>query len=327
MNLFHRRDSIGTVCFNLKPVRGPWGGSSLFVSQLSKYLRNLGYKVTYTLTPDVDIIVLVDPRKDQKNKPFGLEEIRHFKSQKPSVRVLHRINECDQRKNSDFMDSMLKEANELADFTVFISSWLAEYHSKKWFDSARPHRVIYNGADPAVFHPVGSSRYRAGDTFRIITHHWSGHWLKGFDKYVIVDEMIADKVLDNVELIIMGRYPTEIKWKSATLVPPLQGPEMARQLRAAHAYITASRWEPCGMHHVEGAQCGLPLIYHEDGGGIVEAGKIYGVGFSDDIDRAITEMQDNWMEYRRRVLGNQPSGDLMCIEFCRVIQMIADKAC
>ncbi len=313
---------IATVAFNVKPVRGPWGGSSLFVGQFANYLKRIGYRVTYSLTNATDVIVLVDPRNDQSNKTFGLDEIRALQTTKPQVKVLHRINECDQRKQSQFMDNLLEEANELADFTVFISSWLAQYHADKWFDTTRPHRVVYNGADPAVFHPVGSSRYHAGTPFRIITHHWSNNWLKGFEEYARLDEMIASGALKGVELVVMGRYPEEISWRSATLVPPRHGAAMADELRRCHAYITASRWEPCGMHHVEGAQCGLPLIYHIDGGGIVEAGRKYGVGFEDDLAGAIGEMRDNWSRFRTDVLNHLPSGDTMCIECSKVVQML-----
>ena len=97
---------------------------------------------------------------------------------------------------------------------------------------------------------------------------------------------------------------------------------MAEQLRQCHAYITASKWEPCGMHHVEGAQCGLPLIYHTDGGGIVEAGLNYGIGFRDDPERAILKMRDDWLCYRQKLLQNVPSGDLMCIEYAKIVQML-----
>ena len=56
------------------------------------------------------------------------------------------------------------------------------------------------------------------------------------------------------------------------------------------------------MHHVEGAQCGLPVLYHEDGGGIVETARRYGIGFRDDVAEAIGELHGRYGELRRRVL-------------------------
>ncbi|MDF1593158.1 MAG: hypothetical protein P1P89_16710, partial [Desulfobacterales bacterium] len=91
----------------MKPVEGPWGGSNVFVLQLSDFLKRRGYTVVYDLDHDLDVIILVDPRTDNEYKIFGPEQITGFKKRNPNVRVLHRINECDRRKNTAFMDSML----------------------------------------------------------------------------------------------------------------------------------------------------------------------------------------------------------------------------
>jgi len=321
--MFLHRSSLGRVAFNMRPARGPWGGSSPFVVQLKRYLQRRGYDVRFDLHKKVDVIVLIDPRDDLQFKSFGMEEIRAYKKINPKVKVLHRINECDQRKNSSFMDELLKNANEIADHTVFIANWLQDYHSERWFNKDNSHSVIYNGADPNVFHPIGSATYNDNEAFRIVSHHWSDNMLKGFDFYSKIDQAIEKGQLDGVELWIVGRWPSEIKWQQARLFPPSQGKKLADTLRSCHAYVTASRWEPCGMHHVEGAQCGLPLLYHKDGGGIVEAGERYGLGFGDDdfID-AIKRLRDEYGKYRDLVLNNSPCGDRMVMEYTNRIQSL-----
>ena len=307
----------------MRPARGPWGGSSPFVVQLKRYLQRRGYDVRFDLHKKVDVIVLIDPRDDLQFKSFGMEEIRAYKKINPKVKVLHRINECDQRKNSSFMDELLKNANEIADHTVFIANWLQDYHSERWFNRENSHSVIYNGADPKVFHPIGSAIYDDKDTFRIVSHHWSDNMLKGFDIYSKIDQAIERGQLEGVELWIVGRWPSEIKWHETRLFPPSQGKKLADTLRSCHAYVTASRWEPCGMHHVEGAQCGLPLLYHLDGGGIVEAGERYGLSFGDDdfID-AIKSLRNDYGKYRNLVLNNSPCGDRMAMEYTNKIQSL-----
>lgn len=317
---FRPASTMPTVAMNMKPVKGPWGGSSPFVTQLASWLKRLGYRVTYSLDGDVRVIVLIDPRKEGGTKPFGPDEIRAFKANHPEVRVLHRVNECDQRKNTDFMDRMLEEANGLADATVFISEWLLDYHAGRWFDREKPHAVAYNGADSAVFHPVGSTGYDGSGPFRVVTHHWSDNPLKGFDVYERLDGLIAEGKLTDVEFHVIGRWPSGISWRAARTFPPTHGRDLAERLRACHAYITASRWEPCGMHHVEGAQCGLPLLYDEEGGGIVEAGRRYGIGFRGDPADAIARMRDDYALYRRRVLESMPSGERMCLVYGEMIQ-------
>jgi len=312
---------MARVAFNMRPISGPWGGSSVFVRQLGDLLARRGYEVRYDLKRPVDVVVLIDPRRDA-NKPFGVPEIAAYKRRFAGTRVLHRVNECDQRKGTSFIDDLLAEASGVSDFTVFISEWLRDYHAARWFDQGRPHGVIYNGADPAVFHPVGQESPAAGAVFRLVTHHWSDHERKGFDVYRRVDEMIADGVLNNVELRVIGRWPESIRWRAARVSGPVAGPALAAALRQCHAYLTASRWEPCGMHHVEGAQCGLPLIYHEDGGGIVEAGQRYGVGFRDDVASAIETMRRDYGRYRERLFAQMPSGDRMCADYADQIQRL-----
>jgi glycosyltransferase involved in cell wall biosynthesis len=275
------------------------------------------------LRKKVDVIVLIDPRDDLQFKSFGMNEIRGYKKINPKVKVLHRINECDQRKNSSFMDELLQNANEIADHTVFIANWLQDYHSERWFNRDNSHSVIYNGADPNVFHPIGSAIYDDKHVFRIVSHHWSDNMLKGFDIYSKIDQAIERGQLEGVELWIVGRWPSEIKWHETRLFPPSQGKKLADTLRSCHAYVTASRWEPCGMHHVEGAQCGLPLLYHMDGGGIVEAGERYGLSFGDDdfID-AIKSLRIDYGKYRNLVLNNSPCGDRMVMEYTNRIQSL-----
>jgi hypothetical protein len=77
------------------------------------------------------------------------------------------------------------------------------------------------------------------------------------------------------------------------------------------------------MHHVEGAQCGLPLLYHEDGGGIVEAGERYGLGFRDDnMISAIDTLREDYDKYRNQVLNKSPCGDRMVMEYTTRIQSL-----
>lgn len=316
---FHKT-RIATVAFNMRPSKGPWGGSGAFVNQMEAYLKWRGYSVRYDLKRPTDVIVLIDPRNDLENKAFGCAEIAAYKRANPGAKILHRINECDQRKATPFMDGLLAKSNVLADHTVFISQWLRDYHAQRWFDTTKPHRCIYNGADPTFFHPVGNRPLRQGDCLRLVTHHWSNHPLKGFDIYEQVDGLIEAGRLKDVEFWVIGQWPESIHWKRAKTYPPKSGRELADLLKMCHVYLTASRWEPCGMHHIEGAQCGLPLLYHEDGGGIVEAGLRYGLGFRDDVGKAIEEVRDDYPRLRDRLFADMPSGDRMCMEYLSVIQ-------
>ncbi len=305
----------------MRPTASPWGGGNQWVRQMVRHLSERGYAVTFDLKGAVHAIILVDPRVGDLVE-FGAEEIQAYKVQRPNVMCLHRVNECDARKGTVFMDELLAQANKVADFSVFVSRWLLEYHAARWFDRARPHGVIPNGADPATFHPVGADVFTPGSVFRLVTHHWSDNWMKGFAVYQEVDALIAGGQLPGTELWVIGRWPREIRWRAAKTRGPLPPADLGTVLRQCHAYLTASRWDPGPMHPTEGAQCGLPLIYHEDGGGIVELGRRWGVGFRDDVRGAIVEARERYAGLRANLLHDSPSGDLMCVEYGRVLQRL-----
>ena len=320
--IFSRNQPVATVAINMRPVSGPWGGSSPFVWQLKAFLEARGYAVRFDLKRPADAILLIDPRDDLQGKAFGLPEIAAHQAANPRARVIHRINECDQRKNSSFMDAILEKGNAVADHTVFISEWLREYFCARWFDAARPHSVIYNGASARDFHPIGTPLPVPGQPLRVVTHHWSDNPLKGFDVYAEVDRLIAEGKLPGFELWIIGRWPQDLVWRAARTFPPAHGAALGALLRQCHLYLTATRWEPCGMHHVEGAQCGLPLLYHREGGGVVEAGERYGLGFTDDVSSALLAARADYPNLKRRVLAAMPSGDRMCLAFAEAIQTL-----
>jgi len=303
----------------MRPARTSWGGGSQWVQQVSRYLSGLGYAVAFDLKRRTDCVLLVDPRVGGL-VGFGPDEIRAHKRRFPDTFCIHRVNENDQRKNTDHVDRLLAAANEVADHTVFISEWLCQYHGERWFDRRRPCSVIINGADPRIYHAVGSAELEPGGALRLVTHHWSDNWAKGFAVYQEIDQLIAGGELKNTELWIIGRWPKEIRWRAARTLPPTQGSPLSQLLRRCHVYVTASRWEPGGMHFIEGAQCGLPVLYHMEGGGIVEVARKFGVPFGDDVRSAIREMRDRYAELRRAVLADAPSGDQMCLAYARLIQ-------
>jgi glycosyltransferase involved in cell wall biosynthesis len=58
---------------------------------------------------------------------------------------------------------------------------------------------------------------------------------------------------------------------------------MVNLLKQANVYVTASRYEPCGNHYIEGVACGLPLLYHSDGGGVTSM-RDFGLAYKDFDD-------------------------------------------
>src|SRR5579863_6990945 len=101
---------VARVAFNIRPVTSPWGGGNQFVALLSRYLKDNNYAVYFDLRDSLDLIFMIDPRKEG-TATFDWEEIRDYKIQHPHTRCLHRINENDKRKGTQYMDDLLKLAN------------------------------------------------------------------------------------------------------------------------------------------------------------------------------------------------------------------------
>lgn len=315
------REPVASIAVNMRPTTSAWGGGNQWLAQIVRYLAARGYAVRFDLAAPVDVIVMVDPRVGGLIG-FGPDEILAYRQRFPAAHCVHRINECDARKGTHDVDRLLAEANREADFTVFVSEWLRDHHASRWFDRGRPHVVVTNGADPGIFHPLGADVWAPGKPLRLVTHHWSDNWNKGFDVYQEVDRLIADGKLADTELWVIGRWPKEIRWRAARTHGPTSGEPLAALLRRCHVYLTASRFDPGPMHPIEGAQCGLPVLYHEDGGGAVEISRRHGIAFRDDVRGAIGEARARYGELRARVLDDPPSGDRMCVEYGRLFQRL-----
>jgi glycosyltransferase involved in cell wall biosynthesis len=306
------------IAINVKPVTGPWGGGNQFIAQLVAHLRARGHQVTHRLWPWTQRILMVAPGKPFTNVTFDFDDIRRFKARHASVRCVHRVNQTNLGRGTANVDDLFTQANAVADATVFISAWVRDYSRDRWFAVDRPHTVIYNGADPASFHPAAAG-WDLREPCRVVTHHWSTNWNKGFAVYREVDRLIADGALPGFELTLIGRWPAEIVWRSARTGPPVAPRQLGEELRRHHLYLTAAVAEAGGMHHIEGAQCGLPVVYHEDGGGVVELAGQYGVGFREDVRHALLTARDRYAELREKVLRWAPSGSRMCEEYEEVL--------
>lgn len=255
------------IAIGSKPYAGPWGGGNRFVAALSEALTNAGHAVVYDLgDADIDIILMTDPRSRSPNVSFSAGAIlRYLTLRNPRALVVHRINECDERKGEPFINGKLVRANYVADVTAFVGEWLV--HLPVWRENLRtPWHVVRNGADVKLFNSQGFEPWAGRGPLRLVTHHWGYHPMKGFDVYAALDDMMAQPAWrGRVEFTFVGNLPKGFKFKHARYVPPLDGDKLADELRRHHAYLTASINEPGGNHQNEGAMCGLPLLYRESG--------------------------------------------------------------
>ena len=115
------------ISFGTDIVKGPWGGGNLFLINLQNYLIDQGHKVVFGLKDeDIDVILFTDPRTGRGSTSItSIKDIKKYKRKiNSNVKVIQRINECDERKNTKNINKLYLNASEIADHVVFVSKWL-----------------------------------------------------------------------------------------------------------------------------------------------------------------------------------------------------------
>tara|TARA_B100000212_G_C27314617_1_gene507336 strand:- start:21 stop:1094 length:1074 start_codon:yes stop_codon:yes gene_type:complete len=274
-----------------------WGGGNQFANSLTNAARIRGDEITFNLKDkDIDLILLTDPRSFNEGITFGPFEILKYILFNNKTIVVHRINECDERKNTFHMNKLLKYANYCSDYTIFISSWLKNldiYHKNI------PSKVIHNGSDEKIFSSKTNLPWNKKEPLKIVTHHWSPNKMKGFDVYSKLDQLIKNTDLGNkIEFTYIGNLPKGFTFKKAKHLAPLSGKALGMELSKNHVYLSASQNEPAGMHHIEGALSGLPIIYRKSGA-LPEYCRDFGISFDNlDFTSAIHRMILEYDKYK-----------------------------
>ncbi len=299
---------------------GPWGGGNQFARSLVEALEARGDQVRFDLDDDdIDVLVMTDPRGRSPNVSFHAGSIlRYLLLRNPRAIVVHRINECDERKGTRHMNPLLKRANYVADHTVFIAGWLADLDL---WQRESPSSVILNGGDTRVFNPSGHVPWSGVGPLRLVTHHWGGNRLKGFDVYEFLDRMLADPAWKGrLEFTYVGNLPRGVSLPNTRYLKPMDGATLAAELASHHAYVTGSVNEPAGMHHIEGALCGLPLIYRESGA-LPEYCAGFGIGISgpDDLPAALERLMAEYGLHHTAMAAYPNSAEKMCAGYLAVI--------
>tara|TARA_B100001939_G_scaffold300000_1_gene275715 strand:- start:374 stop:1423 length:1050 start_codon:yes stop_codon:yes gene_type:complete len=304
--------AIGT---NIKD--GPWGGGNAFAKNLSSYLIECGHSVVFKLIDkDIDIILLTEPRKLSETSSFNHKDISEYISAiNSNTVVFHRINECDERKNTDYMNEYLIESNRVADVTIFVSEWLKDLFIKKGIKKDNLH-TIKAGANREFFNSNNLEIWNKNEKLRIVTHHWGTNKNKGYDVYEYIDKLISKEPWKNmIEFTFIGNLPKNYTFRDSKVIKPLYGKELGDELKKNHIYITGSLFEPSGNHHIEAAQCGLPILYI-DSGGTSEYCKNFGIKYTiDNLEDKLALFMENSSEYYEMMQYYPNDSKVMSKEF------------
>ena len=315
--------SIGT-----KIKEGPWGGGNLFAKNLKNYLLSNGHEVTFDLDDDeLDIILITEPRKTSESSAYSHEDVRKYlRYVNPSSLVVHRINECDERKNTNHVNKYLKHANKIADSTVFVSNWIKNLYIDQNINS-RNINVIMAGSDENIFNREGHKQWDKTSKLKLVTHHWGANWNKGFDIYLKLDDLLMEEKWNRYfEFTYIGNLPKNFNFRNVNVIKPTSGLDLAKKIKQNHIYITGSINEPSGNHHIEGAQCGLPILYLNSGG-TPEYCKDFGIEISlKNLDSKLLEIKNNYEKYQENMINYPFNSDKTNNEYLRLFEkLIHDK--
>ena len=313
------------VSLGMKLRSGPWGGGNAFGRALADYLRDRGEQVFFDLRqPDLDIILLTDPRPQSASASYRHREIiRYLLRRNRRALVVHRVNECDERKGTRGVNRMLLQANRCADHTVFVSSWLRDLFVRRGIPCPSCS-VICNGSDTSVFHARGYERWDGKPPLKLVSHHWSGNWMKGFDIYERLDMMLASEPLRSaVSFTYIGNVPRGFTFRHSRHVPAVADSRLADLIRQHHVYLTASLNEPGSNHQNEGACCGLPLLYRHSGC-LPEYCHGFGIAFTEaDFDKRLQEMAAAYHGWADRMDAYPHTAGRMCDSYYRLFADLA----
>ena len=214
------------------------------------------------------------------------------------------------------------EANKIATQSVFVSEWLMNLYIAQGITS-KDNTVIYAGADEKIFNRVNFTPWNKKEKLKIVTHHWGANWNKGFETYLLLDSMISSKEWkDKIEFTYIGNIPKNANFKNSHYIEPLSGEQLANEIKKHHIYITGSLNEPSGNHHIEGAQCGLPIMYINSGG-TPEYAKDYGIDFKNDtLSIDLKQMIFHYDFYIEKVKKYKFSSLKMCEEYLELFEKL-----
>lgn len=249
------------ILVNRKPLRDrPWGGGNLFITALSDILSSKGHRIVHNMSNDIDTIFMHDPR--YSDLKISINEILQYKNWKPDTKIIHRINECDARKNTEGVDSLMIECSKFTDHTVFVSEWMKNYYfEKNW--NCKNNSVIYNGVNLDHFSP--REKINNGK-INIVAHHWSNNRLKGFDIYEKLDSFIEAN--SDFTFTYIGRHNNT--FKNTKTIEPIHGITLGKELSKYDVYISGSVYDPGPNHILESLACNIPTYVVSNGGGAVE---------------------------------------------------------
>ena len=290
------------ISIGSKFIDEPFGGGNEFIKNLVFRFKQDGHEVLFDLSDkDIDIILLTNPLIDSELSTFNNKHINFYKTfRNQNVISVHRINECDERKNTNYVNNLIIKANKNIDSNIYVSEWIKSLYLEQGIKE-KESIVVKGGPLKSVFNSKNKKIWNKKNKLKLVTHHWSSNPMKGIEIYKKIDNLCSDQIWkDKIEFTYIGNLPKNTILKNTNLISPLKPKELASELEKHHIYITASINEPSGNHHMEGVLSGLPVLYINSGA-LPEYCENFGVEIKDDLEKSINEIINEYDYYFQKV--------------------------
>jgi len=297
------------VYLNRTPKYGPWGGGIKTVNKLAEALQAAGHEVVFRLVPDIDVIFCIDPRPNEFGEWY--QNFLYYREAFKDVKIIQRVGDLGTHSKPELTE-LVRLTLPHSDFLIFPSEW-----AKDWINYDGDNCDVVHNCPVDIFHEHKRSTGLDGDVIKLVTHHWSMNPKKGFDVYGELQNYIDKN--DKYKFTYMGRKPEDCQISNH--LPPMSAEEVARELPNHHIYITASKEEAGANHVLEAMAAGLPVVFHKDGGSILNYCKDYGLEFTtfEEMMEKIDEISNDYEFYKQKVLSYDKSNDQVVESYLKII--------
>lgn len=268
-----------TIYFKFR--KPPWGGGNQFLLALAKEFKSRGWRVSDNLESRARYVLF---------NSFHIDTslIINFKNK----RMIHRIDGPTvliRGKDKELDDMIFKVNNELADISIFQSTWSLIKSLELKYTPVNPV-IINNAADPSIFYSNGNLPKVLGEKMKIISTSWSNNPRKGGAIYKWLDNNLD---WSRYEYTFVGNISEKLL--NIRNLPPVDSETLGKLLKEHHIFLIASQNDPCSNALIEALSCGLPTIYY-NGGGHPELANYGGLSFKrkEEIPGLLEQMVSNY---------------------------------